>query len=118
MRHRNLCECAHSMNHIGVLNAEDTMIQLARCSFDVHIEEILNTMAVGATTVMLHPGGTMDFNYLSSVMQTKQITAMDNVPSFFSNFFTFIQEARNEEAVKCLRILISGGMYFIYRRKF
>ena len=110
MRHQNLCECAYSMTHIGALNGKDTVIQMARCAFDVHIQEILSSMMTGATIVMLHPGGILDFNYLSTVLQRKQVTSMTTVPSLFSNFFSFIGESGIEDAVNCLGSLISGGM--------
>ena len=110
VRHRNICECLHSMTHIGALNGGDTVIQMARCSFDVHVQEILSSMMLGATTIMLHPGGTIDFNYLSTVLQRKQVTFMTTVPSLFINFFTFIRQSIVEDGLKCLRSIISGGM--------
>lgn len=110
MKHRNLCECSHSMTHVGALNGEHTVIQIARCSFDVHIEEILVSMMTGATILMLHPRGTVDFNYLSTVLQRKQVACMGGAPSFFINFFSFIKESRKEETMDCLRSLIIGGM--------
>ena len=42
----------------------DIVIQMARCSFDIHIQEILGPLMIGATLIMLHPGGTIDFEYL------------------------------------------------------
>ena len=98
------------MTHIGALNGEHTVIQMARCSFDVHIEDILVSMMTGATICMLHPGGSMDFNYLSIVLQRKQVTCMDVVPSLLINFFNFIKESRREQTLDCLRSLILGGM--------
>ncbi|CAF4439736.1 unnamed protein product, partial [Adineta steineri] len=38
---------------------------MTRCSFDIHVQEILGTLLVGGTLIMLHPGGTIDFDYLS-----------------------------------------------------
>ena len=98
------------MTHTGVLQKEDIVIQMARCSFDVHILEMLSSIMTGATIVMLRPGGTLDFNYLLSILQRKQITFMASVPSFLFNFFTYLKESGNEKAINCLRSLISGGM--------
>ncbi|CAF4282717.1 unnamed protein product, partial [Adineta steineri] len=47
---------------------------MTRCSFDIHVQEILGTLLVGGTLIMLHPGGTIDFDYLSKVLQNRQIT--------------------------------------------
>ncbi|CAF4473575.1 unnamed protein product, partial [Adineta steineri] len=38
---------------------------MTRCSFDIHVQEILGTLMNGATLVMLHPRGTLDFEYLA-----------------------------------------------------
>ncbi|CAF3842764.1 unnamed protein product, partial [Adineta steineri] len=46
----------------------DTVAQMTRCSFDIHVQEILGTLLVGGTLIMLHPGGTIDFDYLSGCM--------------------------------------------------
>ena len=98
------------MTHSGVLQKEDIVIQMTRCSFDVHIQEILSSIMTGATIVMLRPRGTLDFNYLISILQRKQVTSMAGVPSFLFNFFTYLKESGNEKAINRLRSLISGGM--------
>ncbi|CAF4267201.1 unnamed protein product, partial [Adineta steineri] len=87
-------------------------LQIARCSFDIHVQEILGTLLVGGTLIMLHPGGTIDLNYLSEVLGNKQITYLKAVPSLLHIFFTFIQQSKNINAVKYLRSLCSGGEAF------
>ncbi|CAM4989794.1 unnamed protein product, partial [Rotaria socialis] len=42
---------------------------MTRCSFDIHVQEILGTLLVGGTLIMLHPGGTIDFDYLSEFFE-------------------------------------------------
>ena len=64
---------------------------------------------IGATLVMLHPRGTLILNILSKVLQEKQITYMHTVPSLLHNFFTFLKECNNRDAVKYLRSLCSIG---------
>ena len=54
----------HSLIHIDTFNKNDTIVQMARCSFDIHVQEILGTLMIGATLVMLHPRGNIDFEYL------------------------------------------------------
>ena len=55
----------YSLIYIGTFNEKDTVIQMARCSFDTHVQDILGTLMIGATLIMLHPEGTIDFDYLS-----------------------------------------------------
>ena len=82
---------------------------MARCSFDIHVQEMLGTLMGGASLVMLHPRGTIDFEYLSKVLDKKQITYMHTVPSLLHSFFTFIEESNNQYARKYLRSLCSSG---------
>ncbi|CAF4237929.1 unnamed protein product, partial [Adineta steineri] len=65
VRHRNFIDCMHSLIYINSFNKDGTVVQMTRCSFDIHVQEILGTLLVGGTLVMLHPSGTIDFDYLS-----------------------------------------------------
>ncbi|CAF1479835.1 unnamed protein product [Adineta steineri] len=85
---------------------------MTRCSFDIHVQEILGTLLVGGTLIMLHPGGIIDFPYLSGVLQNKQITYLHAVPSLLHSFFVFIEQNKIINAVEHLRSLCSGGESF------
>jgi non-ribosomal peptide synthetase component F len=82
---------------------------MARCSFDIHVQEILGSLISGATLIMLHPRGTIDFGYLSIVLEKKQVTYMHTVPSLLYSFFNFIEKCNNRDALKYLRSLCSIG---------
>jgi non-ribosomal peptide synthetase component F len=99
----------HSLIYIDTFGKKDTIVQMARCSFDIHVQEIFGILTIGAALVMLHPGGTIDFNYLSEVLHRKQITYMHAVPSLLHSFFTFLEQSNTREAVKHLRSLCSSG---------
>lgn len=99
------------MIYIDAFHENNIVIQRARCSFDAHIQEIIGTLMTGAAVVMVHPGGTLDFDYLSSLLEQKQITSIDGVPSFFQSFFTFLREFSKEPVAKHLRLILSGGMF-------
>ena len=110
MRHQNFVESVRSMTNIGALNEKDIVGQVARCSFDVHILDIMASLMVGATIVMLHPNGIFDFNYLSVTLQRKQITYMDATPTFYNHFLTWIHGLLSKDTMRFLRSVISGGM--------
>ncbi|CAF1191290.1 unnamed protein product [Adineta steineri] len=112
VRHENFSECIHSLIYVDTFNENDTVVQMARCSFDIHVQEILGILTIGATLFMLHPGETMDFDYLSEVLETKQITYMHTVPSLLHSFFTFVEECNNKDALRYLRSLCSIGEPF------
>ena len=101
----------HSLIYSDILKAEDIVIQISRCSFDIHVEDIMGTLIAGGTLVMLRPRGTIDFDYLFSILKHKQITYMHTVPSLLYSFFTFLQQTNNVDAVKYLKTLCSSGMY-------
>ncbi|CAF0774841.1 unnamed protein product [Adineta steineri] len=85
---------------------------MARCSFDIHLFEIIGSLMVGAGLVMLHPGGTIDYDYLSLVLDIKQVSYMDGVPSAMYTFFSFVQLEEKKDACKYLRCLTGGGESF------
>jgi non-ribosomal peptide synthetase component F len=82
---------------------------MSRCSFDIHVQEIFGTLMIGASLVLLHPSGTMDFHYLSEVFDKKQITYMHTVPSLIQSFFTYLEKCKHHKVLKYLRSLCSIG---------
>ncbi|CAF4137554.1 unnamed protein product [Adineta steineri] len=82
---------------------------IARCSFDIHVQEIFGALMHGATLVMLHPRGTIDFDYLSNIVQMKQITYILMVPSLLRSFFTLAAQSDKTAVSKYFRSLCTGG---------
>ncbi|CAF4019986.1 unnamed protein product, partial [Adineta steineri] len=109
LRHRNFTEFMHSFVNIDVVTKSDTIIQMARCSFDNHLLSLVGTLIIGSTLVMLRPEGNMDVEYLTRVLDQKQITVMHAVPSLLNSLFEFLTISKRTSAVKCLRSLCSGG---------
>ncbi|CAF4085403.1 unnamed protein product [Adineta steineri] len=112
VRHRNFTGCINSLVGSNTFKKNDTIVQMARCSFDNHLQEILGSLMIGATLVLLHPKGTVDFDYLSHILYTKEITYMHSVPSLLQNFFIFLEQCNNTNAIKYLRSLCSIGEPF------
>ncbi|CAF1001867.1 unnamed protein product [Adineta steineri] len=112
VQHKNFIDCMHSLAYINSFNKDDTVVQMARCSFDIHVQEILGTLLVGGTLIMLHPGGTIDFDYLSEALQNKQITYLHTVPSLLLRFFTTVEQNSKWHVLKYLRSVCSSGEPF------
>ena len=104
-----MIQCIFSMVEINVVNEHDTVAQMARCSFDVHVLDVLGTLIIGGTIVMLHPEGILDLEYLAAVVKDKQVTYIQAVPSILRAFFTFLMETDNVSNISCLRSLCSSG---------
>jgi non-ribosomal peptide synthetase component F len=111
-RHQNFTKSIQSLSNADTFNENDTVVQMSRCSFDIHVQEILGALINGATIVILRPRGTLDFEYLSTVLHGKQITYINSVPSLFHSFFRFVEDYNKKNVVKYLKRVCSGGMYF------
>ena len=98
------------MVYIDIFTEKDLIGQLSRCLFDVHVQDILGTLMVDATLVMLRPRGNLDLDYLFKTIKDKQITFMHTTPTLLYSFFTFVQQCDHLEALKCFRTVSSGGM--------
>ncbi|CAF4184649.1 unnamed protein product, partial [Adineta steineri] len=112
VRHENFTHSMHSLININIFNEDDIVVQMARCSFDIHLFEIVGSLMVGAALIMLHPGGTIDYDYLLLVLDIKQVSYMDGVPSAMSAFLSFMQLEDKKDACKYLRCLTGGGESF------
>ena len=99
----------HSMVFIDVVNKNDTVVQIARCSFDVHVLDIMGTLLIGGTVVMLRPDGILDLDYFASILKKKQITFIAAVPSLLRIFFNFLLETRHLTQATYLRSVYSSG---------
>ena len=111
MRHRNFVDCVLCLVDIGQLGSRDLVIQMARCSFDAHLSDILGSLIVGATLVMLHPKGNLDFHYLAQTLNEKQISLMDSVPTLLSGFFQFFESRDDIRRNHRLKSICSGGKF-------
>ena len=85
------------------------MIQMSRCSFDIHVQEVFGSLTFGSTLVMVRPHGTMSFDYLIGILESKQITYMHTVPSLLLNFVGHIRQEQNWHVLKYMHCLVSSG---------
>ena len=102
----------HSFVYTNSFNECDTVLQLARCSFDIHLQDIMGTLIVGGTIIMLRPRGNIDFNYLAKVLKEKQTSYVHTVPSLLYNFFTYLKDTHQWNVINSFRSLSSGGETF------
>ena len=100
-----------SLSHVCAFSKQDIVLQMARCSYDSHVEEILGSLVIGRTMIMLHPRGTLDLEYLITVLETKQITCVESVPSLLQNLFTLVEERNRGNGMRYLKSLVAGGTY-------
>ena len=102
------------MVYIDTITEQDVIGQISRCSFDVHVQDIMGILMIGASLVMLRLRGNIDFDYFYKTIRDKQITFMHTTPSLLYSFFTFLQHSNHLKALECLRSVSSGGMKSFY----
>ncbi|CAF1082378.1 unnamed protein product [Adineta steineri] len=112
VRHENFTRYMYSFVSVSTLKNDDVTVQMARSTFDVHLQQIVGVLLIGATLVMLHAKGMADFDYLADVLYKKQITYLNTVPVLFQSFFSFLSQCKKTNVVKYLRSLCSGGDAF------
>ncbi|CAF1566377.1 unnamed protein product, partial [Adineta steineri] len=54
LRHKNFAQSIRSLVLIDLFNKSDTVVQIARCSFDIHVQEIIGTIIIESTTKNCH----------------------------------------------------------------
>ena len=106
-------QCVNSISFVDMMNENDIVLQMARCEFDVHILDIVGSLTLGATVAMVRPEGYTSVQYLLAILNTKQITYMDTVPSVYESCITAIKSFPTKYSMEYVRSLISGGMYIL-----
>ena len=81
-----------SLDHMDIFNKTDVVVQISACTFDVHVLEILGVLVFSTTLVMLHPYGNMDYMYLISTLQNKQVTYIMAVLSLIKELCDIIKK--------------------------
>ncbi|CAF1362467.1 unnamed protein product [Adineta steineri] len=109
VRHRNFSRYMYSLVCGDVLTEKDTILQISRCSFDTHVQDIMGTLSTGATLVMLHPGGIIDLEYLTNVIRKKNVTCFTSVPTILQHLFDFVKRSNDSSSLISLQCVCTGG---------
>ena len=87
------------------LTAADRLLQRAPLTFDVSLWELLCPALLGATLVLLRPGGHLDLAYQARVVREQGVTIAEFVPSVLA---AMLAEGLAED-LRGLRMLHLGG---------
>jgi non-ribosomal peptide synthetase component F len=110
IRQRNFIEFVSLSTNIGAFSRNETLGQIAECSFEDHVLDILSIVMIGGTLIMLRPRGLLDLEYLSHIIEEKQITCMNSVPSLLHSLFHFVEQYKRHNTLKYMRSVNTGGM--------
>ena len=83
IKHGSFCYNTLALMHLGspLSNHSEVIQNLAACSHDMHVFEILGGLLSGATVVMLKPHGNLDMNYITQQMEQYRVTTNFMVPA-------------------------------------
>ncbi|CAF4178821.1 unnamed protein product, partial [Adineta steineri] len=108
IRHRNFLACIDSLVRLNLFPNKGILIQMASCSFDVHVEEIIGALITSSTIIMLGPQGNMDLKYMIKTLNRKQVSYLSLVPSYANILVEFL-ESHSISSLNNLRIVAIGG---------
>ena len=104
----NFIHLTHSYNQAHVSRHKEVIIQMASCSFDVHVEEHLGTLIGGSLLVLLRPQGNLDAHYLYQTIEKTQATVIDFVPTSLAIFCEYLNTAPTK-CLSTLKLITVGG---------
>lgn len=88
------------------ITARDRVVQLASLAFDTSVEQILVTLACGAT-LMLPPAGTIAPTDLLRYLEHERITVIDLTPAYWHQLLAITEP--DDERLRSVRLMITGG---------
>jgi amino acid adenylation domain-containing protein/thioester reductase-like protein len=88
------------------ISARDRVVQLAAMAFDTSLEQILVTLAGGAT-LLLPPAGTIAPADLLRYLEHQQVTVVDLTPAYWHQLLTVTQP--DDGRLRSVRLMITGG---------
>ncbi|UJR17611.1 hypothetical protein I4U23_004507 [Adineta vaga] len=112
LKHENFLLSLNAYFETKLFDSNVIYLQLSQCTFDVHMEEILGTLTSAGTLVLCHSKGNLDFQYVSHLMQSKQVTRISLVPSYAKLLGQYWQR-NNQNILQTLkRVSIGGGQLY------
>jgi amino acid adenylation domain-containing protein/thioester reductase-like protein len=88
------------------ISPRDRVIQLASLAFDTSVEQILVTLACGAT-LMLPPAGTIAPTDLLRYLEHQRVTVVDLTPAYWHQLLAVT--GPDDERLRSVRLMITGG---------
>ena len=96
---------------MGFFTYNDTIVQMANCSCKEHMQEIVGTLIVGSSIIMLRPHDIMDIEYVLKSLNVKQVSYMHSLPAYLS-YISKMMLKHNHTKIRTLRSLNISGKLF------
>ncbi|MEA5552827.1 amino acid adenylation domain-containing protein [Anabaena cylindrica UHCC 0172] len=101
----------HSQNiieHYELKASNDRILQFASLSFDVSLEQILPTLAVGATLILVNAKLLTPWEFHQKLIDY-DLTVVNIPPIYLNQWLQFLAETADANPINHLRLVICGG---------
>ncbi len=101
---------------VGMFTARDQVLQVATCTWNLHLAEVSLPLVLGGTLVLLRPGGNLDMAYFSQTLAYQQVTTLLIGHGLIRALINYIEMSQQLDIFKFVRNLCMTGNYecFIY----
>ncbi|CAF0892065.1 unnamed protein product [Adineta steineri] len=100
---------AFSQWDLHVYTSQDQVLQVAACSWILHISEIMLPLVVGGTLVLLRPNDHLDMDYFSQTLIQQQVTTITIGPGITQALTNYFEKTQRLATLQFVRNVIIGG---------
>ncbi|CAF1354197.1 unnamed protein product [Adineta steineri] len=95
--------------HIDMYTFRDQILQVATCSWNLHLTEISMPLVSGGTLVLFRPGGHLDMGYFCQTLIHQQVTTLTIGPGIIRAFTNYLEITQRLETFQSVRNLCTTG---------
>ena len=93
----------------GIYTIRDQILQVAACSWVLHLTEISLPLVTGGTLVLLQPGGHLNMDYFCQTLVNQQITTLTIGPGIIRALTDYLDMTQRFETFMCVHNLCVAG---------
>jgi amino acid adenylation domain-containing protein/thioester reductase-like protein len=106
VQHGSLARVVGDLTRRYQVRPGDRVAQLAAMAFDTFLEQVLTTLAGGATLVLPPPGAVAPAELLSTI-ERERVSVIDLAPAYWQRLLALASPA--DERLRSVRLMITGG---------
>ena len=103
------CDYTCAQYDLWMHTVDDHVLQVASCSWILHLTEISMTLTMGGTLVLLRPGGQLDMPYFTHTISRQEVTALLIGPSLIRALTSYLEMTEQHQVFKQVRRLSTTG---------
>jgi non-ribosomal peptide synthetase component F len=102
---------AYAQWDVGIYTVQDQVLQVATCSWILHLTEISLPLIVGGTLILLRPDGHLDMAYFAQTLLHQQVTTLLIGPGIIRALTNYLEISQRMETFSFVRNLCTAGNY-------